>query len=178
MKVAVTSRLMAQVINNLGATPVTMPPPDFYASLQRGTVDAGGIGWPGIAPFKLHEVTPYHMHASLTGEANFTLMAKSAYDKVPEKGKSAIDRHAGMPYALLWAKAIQAMDDQGIGIVKAAKQSIVTLAPAEEARWKERAKSVVDAWVASTPDGPKVLAAYRAEVAKVRAEAEKVGVEK
>jgi hypothetical protein len=29
---------------------------------------------------------------------------------------------------------------------------------------------VVDAWVASTPDGAKVLAAYRAEIAKIRSE--------
>jgi hypothetical protein len=28
---------------------------------------------------------------------------------------------------------------------------------------------VVDAWVAATPDGAKVLAAYRAEIAKIRA---------
>ena len=64
----------------------------------------------------------------------------------------------------------EAMDDQGIGMVKAAQQTITTLSPEEEARWKERAKPVVDAWVASTPDGAKVLAAYRAEIAKIRAE--------
>jgi hypothetical protein len=74
-----------------------------------------------------------------------------------------------MPFSLLWAKAIQAMDEQGIGMVKAAKQTITTLSPAEEAHWKERAKPVVDAWVAATPDGAKVLAAYRAEIAKIRA---------
>ncbi|HLI23054.1 MAG TPA: hypothetical protein VKV32_18160, partial [Stellaceae bacterium] len=70
---------------------------------------------------------------------------------------------------LLWAKGIQAMDNQGIAMVKAAKQPIVTLSPEEEASWKARAKPVVDAWVASTPDGAKVLAAYHTEIAKIRA---------
>ncbi|HWG06650.1 MAG TPA: hypothetical protein VG271_16685, partial [Beijerinckiaceae bacterium] len=78
-------------------------------------------------------------------------------------------KNAGMPFSLLWAKAIKAMDDQGIGMVKAANQTITTLSPAEEAHWKERAKPVVDAWVAATPDGGKVLAAYRAETANIRA---------
>jgi TRAP-type C4-dicarboxylate transport system substrate-binding protein len=167
-KIAVMSKTMADVLDKLGATPITMPPTEFHQSLQRGVVDAAGIGWPGMAPFKLNEVVSHHVQTSLTGEGNFTLMLRSTYDKLPAKGKAAFDKHAGMPFALQWAKAIQAQDDQGIALTKAANQPIVTLAPDEEARWKARAQPVVDAWVASTPDGAKVLAAYRAEIAKVR----------
>jgi len=170
VKVAVMSKTMAQVLEQFDAAPISMPPTDFYSSIQHGVVNAAGIGWPGMAPFKLPEVVQYHVQTSLTGEGNFTLMRKTTYEKLPEKARAAIDKNAGMPYTLLWAKAIQAQDNQGIEMVKAAKQPITTLAPEEEARWKERAKPVVDAWVASTPDGAKVLAAYRAEIAKIRAE--------
>ena len=169
VKVAVMSKTMGQVIEQLGGAPISMSPTDFYASMQHGVVNAAGIGWPGMAPFKLPEVVQYHLQASLTGEGNFTLMRKTTYEKLPEKARAAIDKNAGMPFTLLWAKAIQAQDDQGIEMVKAAKQPITVLAPDEEARWKERAKPVVDAWVASTPDGAKVLAAYRVEIAKIRA---------
>jgi TRAP-type transport system periplasmic protein len=169
VKVAVMSKTMAQVIEQLGAAPISMPPTDFYSSIQHGVVNAAGIGWPGMAPFKLPEVVQYHVQASLTGEGNFTLMRKATYEKLPDQARAAIDKNAGMPFTLLWAKAIQAQDDQGIEMVKAAKQPITTLSPDEEARWKERAKPVVDAWVASTPDGAKVLAAYRAEITKIRA---------
>jgi TRAP-type C4-dicarboxylate transport system substrate-binding protein len=165
---AVMSRTMAEVLDRLGGTPVTMPPNDFHESLMRGVVDGAGIGWPGIVPFKLNEVTAYHVQTSLTGEGQFTFMMKSVYDKLPAQGKAALDRYSGMPYAIEWAKSIQAQDDAGIAITKAANQSIVTLAPEEEARWKARAQEIVDAWVKNTPDGAKVLAAYREEVAKVR----------
>jgi len=168
-KVAVMSRNMGEVLEKLGATPVTVSPPDLYGALQRGTADAAGIGWPGFPAFKLQEVVGNHVQTSLVGEGNFTLMTKATYAKLPEKGRAAIDKNGGMPFALNWAKGIQAMDDQGIALVKAANQPIVTLAPDEEARWKERAKPVIDAWVQNTPDGAKVLAAYRTEVAKVRA---------
>ena len=170
VKVAVMSKTMAQVIEQFGGAPISMQPSDFYSSIQHGVVNAAGIGWPGMPPFKLQEVVPYHLQASLTGEGQFTLMLKSTYEKLPAKARAAIDKNAGMPFTLLWAKGIQAMDEQGIGMVKAANQTITTLSPAEEARWKERAKPVVDAWVAATPDGAKVLAAYRAEIAKIRAE--------
>ncbi len=169
MKVAVMSKTMAQVIEQFGGAPISMPPNDFYSSIQHGVVSAAGIGWPGMPPFKLPEVVQYHLQASLTGEGNFTLMKKSTYEQLPDKARAAIDENAGMPFALLWAKAIQAMDEQGIEMVKAAKQPITVLSPEEEARWKARAKPVVDAWVASTPDGAKVLAAYRAEIANIRA---------
>jgi TRAP-type C4-dicarboxylate transport system substrate-binding protein len=170
LRFAVMSRTMAEVLDNMGAVPVTMPPQDFHQSLLRGIVDGAGIGWPGIAPFKLNEVTSHHVQTSLTGEGQFTFMMKSTYDKLPARGKAALDRYAGMPYALEWAKSIQAQDDLGIAITKKANQSIVTLSPQEEARWKARAQEIVDAWVKNTPDGAKVLAAYRAEIAKVRAE--------
>jgi TRAP-type C4-dicarboxylate transport system substrate-binding protein len=169
-KFAVMSRTMAEVLDKLGGTPITMPPNDFHESLQRGVVDGAGIGWPGIVPFKLNEVTSHHVQTSLTGEGQFTFMMKSVYEKLPAKGKEAFDRYAGMPYAIEWAKSIQAQDDMGIAVTKQANQTIVNLAPAEEARWKARAQEIVDAWVKNTPDGAKVLAAYRAEVAKVRAE--------
>ena len=169
VKVASMSRTMSLVVDELGGTPITMPPGDFYTSLQRGVVDAAGIGWPGIAPFKLQEVTSYHIQTSLTGEGAHQIMSRDAYAKLPAKGKAVIDRLGGLHYSKIYAAAIQAMDDQGIGIVKRANQEIVHLAPAEEERWRQRAQAIVEDWVAKTPDGAKVLAAYHEEIAKIRA---------
>ena len=69
---------------------------------------------------------------------------------------------------LVRAKAIQGQDDQGIAQTRAANQIIASLAPEEEARWKSRAQAVVDEWTKSTPDGARVLAAYRTEIAEIR----------
>jgi TRAP-type C4-dicarboxylate transport system substrate-binding protein len=169
VKVASMSRTMSEVVAELGGTPITMPPSDFYSSLQRGTVDAAGIGWPGIPPFKLTEVTSYHIQTSLTGEGAHQIMSRASYAKLPASAKAVFDKLAGLHYSKMYADAIAAMDQQGIGMTKAAGQAIVTLDPAEEARWRDRAKAVVDQWVAKTPDGEKVLTAYRAEIAAIRA---------
>lgn len=171
VKVASMSRTMSEVVEKLGGTPITMPPADFYASLQRGVVDAAGIGWPGIPPFKLTEVTTYHIQTSLTGEGAHQIMSRDAYAKLPAKGKQTLDRLGGLHYSKMYADAIAAMDKQGIDMTNTApnKQTIVTLAPDEEARWQAQARAVVDAWIAKTPDGLGVLAAYRAEIANIRA---------
>ena len=167
-KIANQSRTMAEVLDKLGATPISMPPVEFHQSLMRGVVDGVGTGWPAFPPFKLQEVTSYHVQTSLAAEGVFVFMTKDSYAKLPDKGKAAIDRHGGEEFSAAWGKSVQAMDDAGIAMAKAANQPIVTLAPDEEARWKDRAQAVVDAWVQATPDGAKVLAAYRAEVGKLR----------
>jgi TRAP-type transport system periplasmic protein len=142
------------------------------ASMSRtmSEVDAAGIGWPGIAPFKLQEVTSYHIQTSLTGEGAHQIMSRESYAKLPAKAKETIDKLGGLHYSKMYADAIAAMDQQGINIVNAVPgQTIVNLDPAEEARWKALAEAVVNEWASKTPDGPKVLAAYRTEIANIRA---------
>jgi len=46
--------------------------------------------------------------------------------------------------------------------------TIAEMEPPEAARLRERIAPVVDEWVKRTPDGAAVLAAYRAEIAKIR----------
>jgi TRAP-type C4-dicarboxylate transport system substrate-binding protein len=169
VKVASMSRTMSEVVEQLGGTPITMPPADMYSSLQRGTVDAVGIGWPGVAPFKLTEVTQYHLMASFTGEGAHQLMSLDAYNKLPAKGKAAIDKLSGLHYSKMYADAIAAMDKQGLDLVNAAGHPVITPTPEEEARWLAQSRAVVDEWIKKTPDGLGVLAAYRAEIANIRA---------
>ena len=46
-------------------------------------------------------------------------------------------------------------------------QMLEDLAPDEAARWKERVAPVIDEWVKATPDGAKVLSAYRTETRRI-----------
>lgn len=170
LKISTDSRIMGAVIEKLGAAPVTMAPTDVYQSLQRGTVDAAGIGWPGILPFKLNEVVSYHLDAAVCAGALANFMNKDTYAKLPEKGKQAIDKLGGMHFSQMMGRAVEMMDNDGRGATKAQpNQTISTLSPAAEAEWRKLLQPVTDDWVKQTPDGAKVLAAYRAEIATVRA---------
>jgi TRAP-type transport system periplasmic protein len=170
LKISVDTRIMGQVVEALGAAPVTMPPSDIYQALQRGTIDASGIGWPGITPFKLNEVVSYHLDAPLCGAALAQIMNKDAYAKLPAKGREAIDRLGGLAFSQRMGRAVDAMDNDGRNATKGVPgQTISTLSPQAEAEWRRLLQPVTDAWIAATPDGAAVLAAYRAETAKQRA---------
>ncbi len=168
MKIGTQSRLMGQVIERLGGTPIAMPVSQAYESLNRGTVDAFATGWPAIDPFKLAEVTTTHADVPLGAEMAFVSMNKTSYLRLPQAGKAAVDKYSPLPFTELMYKAITKMADHGRVTVKSHHETILDLSQAEEARWRAAVDPIVQAWVKSTPEGGKVLAAFRAEVEKVR----------
>jgi TRAP-type C4-dicarboxylate transport system substrate-binding protein len=169
LRISTDSRIMGGIIERLGAAPVTMAPTEMYQALQRGTIDASGIGWPGVLPFKLNEVVSYHLFAPVCASGLFNVMNKDSYAKLPEKGRATIDRLSGLGFSQAMGRAVEAMNADGLAYTKSMpNQTISTLTPAAEAEWRKLLQPVTDEWVKATPDGAKILAAYRAEIKKIR----------
>ena len=169
LKIATITKADSEIYQLLGATPITAPVSDFYEMVNRRTVSGFVVGWAALQTFKLHEVTSYHLKFEGAGGAGFYIMNKASYEKLPDAGKKAIDRNAGYEAS----KGIGAVTDQSFGatenFVKTAPgHTLASLDPAEKQRWLARIQPVIDKWVADTPNGAAILAAFRAEVAKIR----------
>jgi len=50
---------IGRTLNNLGAVSVSMPAPEMYTAIQRGTVDGAHFVLASIESFKMHEVSKY-----------------------------------------------------------------------------------------------------------------------
>jgi TRAP-type C4-dicarboxylate transport system substrate-binding protein len=121
-------------------------------------------------PFKIFEVTNYHTEASLGMEPAYLLMNKATYEKLPAQAKAAIDKDAGFVLSEKLGALNDTIGEEDRAKVKAMpNHEIIELSSAEAARWKKRLQPVTDEWIKATPDGAKVLAAYRAELTKIRA---------
>lgn len=170
LKVSVEGRVLSTLMPRLGAAPISLQPGELYPSLQRGLVEAVAQGWPSVPTFHLDEVTNFHLEVPLGNNTGYVFMNKESYAKLPEKGRAAIDKFSGEGYVLRLARADDEMEASGRDLTKGMKgQTIASLAPAEEARWKELVAPVTEEWVKATPDGAKVLAAFRGEIAAIRA---------
>jgi TRAP-type C4-dicarboxylate transport system substrate-binding protein len=170
LKISAQSRPVGEGIERLGAAPVTMPVSELYQSLQRGTIDAAMIGWPAHQAYKLSEVSSYHVNVPLGSEVTFMVMNKDSYAKLPQKGRAAIDREIGEGFQRFIGNSLDQLDEKESKETAAKPgQSVITLPPQEAERWKSRTAPVTESWVKATPDGAKVLAAYRAEIAAIRA---------
>jgi TRAP-type C4-dicarboxylate transport system substrate-binding protein len=97
-------------------------------------------------------------------------MNKDFYARLPAKAKAAVDRTTGEPMVRHMIEVIDRANLGARGMVGAKPgHTIGQLAADEEARWKQRVAPVIEEWVRATPDGAKVLAAFREEVRKIRA---------
>ena len=170
VKMIAGGRTAGEIIEAQGGAPITMLPSDYYQSLQRGTADGVMVGWTAFQPFKLAEVTKYHVEISLGGAAGMVFMAKNKYNALPAAVKKIIDANATeqdtRAFGVFWDK----INDETAAEVKGmAGHTVVQPSPAQLKAWRERMEPITAAWVKATPGGDKVLAAYKkylTEVAK------------
>jgi TRAP-type C4-dicarboxylate transport system substrate-binding protein len=171
LKLATGAKVGADTIERLGGTPLSMITSDYYTAVQRGMVDAVLVQWTAFQPFKLQDVTFYHLETKLGGTTGMVFMAKKKYDALPAAVKKILDDNSGEAESRVYGKFWDDVDNEGREMVKALgdKQHIVQQSPETAAKWRKAVEPVVDDFVKSTPDGAKVLAAFRAESAKVKA---------
>ena len=171
LKLATGSKVGADTIERLGGTPLSMITSDYYTALQRGMVDAVLVQWTAFQPFKLQDVTFYHLETKLGGATGMVFMAKKKYDALPAAVRKILDDNSGEAESRVYGKFWDDVDNEGREMVKALgdKHKIIQQSPAIAAKWRKAVAPVIDDWVKATPDGAKVLAAFRAETAKVTA---------
>jgi TRAP-type C4-dicarboxylate transport system substrate-binding protein len=170
LKMAVFSRIAAHEIELLGATPITMNPAEAYQAVQRGLVQAVSVGWSAVLPFKLQEVTTHHLEASLGQAPAFIFMNKDAYAKLPAGPKAALDKISYEAFSRRMGDVTDRQDELGRTTVgKIPGHMIYKLSPAETASWQKTLNPVIDEYVKSTPNGAAILAAFKKEVANVKA---------
>jgi TRAP-type C4-dicarboxylate transport system substrate-binding protein len=100
----------------------------------------------------------------------FVFMNKAAYAALPAKAKAALEKYSGEAFSRTLGEASQAADsDESKKVAAEPGQTVAQLSPAQRKIWDARLEPLIAAWVKRTPQGPTVLAAYRAEIAKASA---------
>ena len=104
LKIGVAGRAPSQLVAALGGTPISMQPGEFYEALQRRTVDAVITSWSAFAPYKLQEVTTYHVETLLGQGTSMFFMAKKKYDALPEAARKVLAANADEATTLAFSK--------------------------------------------------------------------------
>jgi TRAP-type C4-dicarboxylate transport system substrate-binding protein len=174
MKLSVSGKGRADMITALGGVPVAIPIDQVFMAIDRKTVDGTFGSLTAVRQFRFHEVAKYFLDESFSGAAAMLAMSKRKFDSLPEPARAALRNHSGE--ALSRALGVSnngEMDRARVFIADLQRQgsiaSVARLAPEERERWRKALEPVVENWVKNVPDGRRVLDAYRAEVAAVRA---------
>ena len=152
----VTMRGPTRIINNLlselGADPVGMPLPAIPEALSKGVVKGTVIPWEVTTAIRLSELVENHTEFSgdqaLYTAAIVLVMNKAKYDALPDDLKAILDAESGAKLSTFAAQVMWDMDPGARKIAQDAGNTITVLDEAEVARWKAAAEPVVAQWIA------------------------------
>jgi C4-dicarboxylate-binding protein DctP len=151
VKIRGGSRMVNNLLSNLGATPVGMPVPAVPESLSKGVINATTIPWEVTAPLKVSELVSNH--TEFGDEALYTLtfalvMNKAKYEALPDDLKRVIDETTGEEFSVRAATLQQGADAPARAIAEAAGNNIIQLDDAQIAEWKAASAPVYADWIA------------------------------
>jgi TRAP-type C4-dicarboxylate transport system substrate-binding protein len=169
-KLIVPSKVAGDALTALGGAPLSLPLTDMYQAIQRGTADGTMIAWVAFNPWKLFEVTTYHVDTAFGGAAGMIFMSKAKYDALPPAAKKIIDNNSGEALSRAFGQTMLDEDHvQRDAVSKMPKQTFVTPTAVQLAGWRQKITPVIDQWTKAVPDGDKVLAQFKTELANIKA---------
>ena len=139
----------ALVIKALGGTPVSLPMPELYQSLQKGIVQGALYPIEVNKGWRMAEVTDYlTMSNSIAYTSSFyVVMNKTKWAKIsPENQKiiEAINKEWIVKHGQAWDES----DHVGVEYFKSQGNEVITLSDAESAKWKKVIAPVLDEYIA------------------------------
>ncbi|MEO1307121.1 MAG: TRAP transporter substrate-binding protein [Pseudomonadota bacterium] len=150
------TRIINDLLGELGGTPVGMPVPAIPESLSKGVIDSTVIPWEVTASLRLTELVGNH--TEFTGpEALYTAafvlgMNKAKWEALPDDLKEILQAESGAKFSQFAAQVMWDNDAPAREIAVNAGNNIIQLDEAEIARWKAASEPVIERWVAEMKD--------------------------
>jgi TRAP-type C4-dicarboxylate transport system substrate-binding protein len=170
-KFGIISRTDGQLIELLGATPISVGLYAFYQSLQNHVIDGITIGWTAFAPFKLGEVTNYHFDLPLGGSAPAIAFNLASWKALSADARTALMSKAGeymsRGMGKFWDRVADIAEEKTL---KMKGHHEVKFSEADKEKIFKTIEPAYKEWMEKTPDAKALAAAYRSEYAKAAGE--------
>ena len=143
----------ALVVKALGGTPVPMPMPETYQSIQKGVVDGSVYPFEANKGWKLGEVTDYITCAFSAAYTTsfFVVMNKDKWKKISKKDQKIIEQ-INEEWAVKHGEAWDSSDMAGIKFFLNQGGQIIGLDKKEAARWQKAVAPIIDDYVKKTKE--------------------------
>jgi len=171
LKVRSFTASMSTLLENLGATPVTLSFPEVYPALQRGVASCGVTSPTSSNTGKWPEVTTHLYPLSVSGSVQSHMVNLKWLDSLPPEKRAAFEKDMADLEAALWDTAIHTNDTAQScstggdcpagGIYTAYKMTLVPVSDADKAEVaKISVTKILPEWAAkceaSYPDCTKI----------------------
>lgn len=169
LKIRVNGKVPSDLVRLLGGAPISLPGGEMYEALQRRTIDGIVTSWSAFAPYKLQEVTNYHIEVPIGESSSMFFMSRKKFDALPAKAQQALLDNGGERNSLELGKFFSGQGD-GVrnSLVGDTKQTIVKPTSEQEKVWKDKVSGLLVAWAEGVPDGNKLIETFRSLYASTK----------
>jgi TRAP-type C4-dicarboxylate transport system substrate-binding protein len=176
MKIRGGSRLVNQLLELTGATPVGMPVPAVSEALSKGVIDGTTIPWEVTTALKVPELV--HNHTEFNSPALYTLtfvlaMNKGVYDGLPDDLKAVVDKNSGLDFSVFAGGTQADADGPARQVAVDMGNNIITVSEADAAEWAKVVEPIYASWIAEVAgsgiDGQALIDEARALMAEYEA---------
>jgi TRAP-type transport system periplasmic protein len=168
LKLIALGKVQADAVTTLGGAPLSIGITDMYTALQRGTADGAVASWTTFDPFRLGDVTRYHLETRLGTSTGMIFMAKKKFDALPSAAQKMLRDNSGEAASRAFGAYLDGDAARVRDNVKAGGQTVAAPDAAHETQWREKLDPVDASYINSVPNGPAILASYRQRLAAAK----------
>jgi C4-dicarboxylate-binding protein DctP len=157
IKIRGLNKLFDAGLRAMGASPTSMPGSELYQALQTGVIDAGFTGVDAAFSRRFYEVQKFGVASPIISVYSNLVVNPAWWAKLPDDLKQGVMSAAGKAEAILLpttdeipAASIQQLRDKGMNVTVLNKAQQDALAAVMQ-------PAVIKAFVASSPDGAKLI---------------------
>lgn len=152
MQIRGGSRLVNQLLELTGATPVGMPVSAVTEGLSRGVINGTTIPWEVTTSLRVPELVTNHTEFEGPALYNLTFvlaMNQGAYDALPDDLRQIVDDNSGLDFSIFAGGTQADADGPARQIAVDLGNNIITIdAATAEAEWLPLVQPIYDTWVA------------------------------
>jgi len=149
MKIRGGSRLVNELLELAGATPVGMPVPAISEALSKGVIDGTTIPWEVTTALKIPELVEFHTEFEGPALYNLTFvlaMNKGAYEGLDDELKAIVDENSGLNFSIFAGGTQADADGPARQFADENGNEIITVSDTSE--WETLVSPIYDSWVA------------------------------
>jgi TRAP-type C4-dicarboxylate transport system substrate-binding protein len=175
MKFRVGGGMVNEIAKTLGMNVTLKPAPESYELLSTGVMDGTLFPAESVESFKIDKVIKHAttFPGGLYNTSFVFMMNQAKYDSLPADVKKIIDEMSGEFAARMLGRGWDKVDRRGLAFMQAAGVQFTKADAAFVGAVKTKTANLEDNWIKAAEakglkDAKKVLADYRAEIAKLQ----------
>jgi TRAP-type C4-dicarboxylate transport system substrate-binding protein len=149
LRMRAPSVAVSMMLEQLGASPVGMPPTQVYENLEKGVIDGTVFPWEAVYGFKLFEPLGYHLDADAYTTSFFLVMNERKYKKLPADVRQVIDEISGDALVARIGPLWEQWDQPGKEAIAKKGNTVTTLSKTQRDEWRTALAPMIEKYLQS-----------------------------